>query len=152
MTTSNKNFLSPVGFQFSIDKDKFSNVEYFCTAVSLPDMTIPESPEPHRGANVAFAGDRLDFGDLTITFNVTENMENYLEMYDWMHRVVNEKEDQSEDAELLVLNSHSNVVKKIHFSNVFPIALSELAFNTQEAEVEYLQCTATFAYTSFEFK
>lgn len=152
MTTSNKNFLSPVGFQFSIDKDKFSNVEYFCTAVSLPDMTIPESPEPYRGANVAFAGDRLDFGDLTITFNVTENMENYLEMYNWMHRVVNEKEDQSEDAELLVLNSHSNVVKKIHFSNVFPIALSELAFNTQEAEVEYLQCTATFAYTSFEFK
>ena len=152
MTTSNKNFLSPVGFQFSIDKDKFSNVEYFCTAVSLPDMTIPESPEPYRGANVAFAGDRLDFGDLTITFNVTENMENYLEMYNWMHRVVNEKEDQSEDAELLVLNSHSNVVKKIHFSNVFPISLSELAFNTQEAEVEYLQCTATFAYTSFEFK
>lgn len=152
MTTTNKNFLSPIGFQFSIDKNKFSNSEYFCTGVSLPDMSIAESPMPYRGANIAFTGDRINFGDLSITFNITEDMENYLEMFNWMHRIVNEKEDQSEDAELLVLNSHSNVTKRIHFSDVFPIAITELAFDTQGTEVEYLQATVTFAYSTFEFK
>ena len=152
MVTTNKNFLNPIGFQFSIDRNKFSNSEYFCTAVSLPDLSIAESPLPYRGANVAFTGDRINFGDLSITFNVTEDMDNYLEMFNWMHRLVDSGTDQSEDAELIILNSHSNPVKKIHFSDVFPIALSELAFDTQGGEVEYLQATVTFAYSTFEFK
>lgn len=149
--TTNKNFLSPIGFQFSIDRSKFPNLEYFCTGISLPDISLPESPQPYRGANLAFTGDRLQFGDLSITFNVTEDMENYIETFNWMHRCINEKEDQKEDAELLILNSHNNVSKKVKIKDVFPIALSELAFDVKGAEIEYLQATVTFAYTTYEF-
>ena len=81
MTTANKNFLSPTGFQFKIDSTQYSNVEYFCTAVTLPDLTLGEAPNPYKGSNLAMTGDRIGFGDLAIRFNVTEDMENYIEMY-----------------------------------------------------------------------
>jgi len=151
MTTLNKNFLSPIGFQFSIDRTKYANIEYFCTAISLPDISLPESPQPYRGVNLAFEGDRLQFGDLSITFNVTEDMENYIETFDWMHRCISEKEDQKEDAELIILNSHNNTTKRVKIKDVFPIALSELAFDVKTTEVEYLQATVTFAYSTYEF-
>ena len=149
--TTNKNFLSPTGFQFTIDRQKYPNIEYFCTQVTLPTLNLAESPVPYRGVNMALPGDRLQFGDLAITFNVTENMENYIETFDWMHRCINSKEDQSEDATLIILTSHNNPNKKIKFTDVFPVALDGFDFSTQQAEVAYVQATATFAYTVMEF-
>ena len=46
MTTSNKNFLSPTGFQFKIDSTQYANVEYFCTSATLPDLTLSEAAGP----------------------------------------------------------------------------------------------------------
>lgn len=150
MTTTNKNFLSPVGFQFAIDRQKYANIEYFCTGVTLPSVTLSEAPLPYRGVNHSMAGDRLEFSDLTITFNVTEDMENYVETFNWMHNCINSNEDFAEDAELLILNSHNNVSKRIKFKGVFPTSVDSLDFNTQNPTVEYLQATVTFAYTNFE--
>ena len=82
--TSNKNFLSPVGFQLKMDYQKYPNLEYFCTATSLPGISMSEAPVPYKGANIGFIGDRITFDDLTVRFNVTEDMENYLETFNWM--------------------------------------------------------------------
>lgn len=149
--TTNKNFLSPVGFQFAIDREQFANVEYFCTAVNLPGINLGNVDLGYRGGTVAEVGDRLEFSELSITFNVTEDMENYLEITNWMHRIVNQKGDFKEDATLLIMNSHNNVAKEVHFNSVFPTAISELSFDTS-GDVEYLKATVTFQYTTYEFK
>ena len=57
--TDNKNFLSPVGFAFKIDTTEFPNLEYFCTAVTLPGITSGDTPLPYRGVNIAMSGDRM---------------------------------------------------------------------------------------------
>lgn len=149
--TTNKNFLSPVGFQFTIDRQKFANIEYFCTGVNLPSLTLGSIELPYRGVALSEAGNRLEFGDLSLTFNVTENLENYIETYDWMHNFVNAKGDYKEDATLLILNSHNNVSKEVRFFGIFPTSLDALEFDTT-AGVEYLKATVTFEYTSYEFK
>lgn len=148
--TTNKNFLSPVGFQFVINRQKYPNIEYFCTGVTLPSVSLAEAPLPYKGVNHALAGDRLEFSDLSITFNVTEDMENYIETFNWLHECINSIDDSTEDAELLILNSHNNVSKRIKFNGLFPTALDSLDFNTQNTTIEYLQATVSFAYTNFE--
>ena len=40
--TANKNFLSPVGFTFKIDATNFANLEYFCTQVTFPGISLAE--------------------------------------------------------------------------------------------------------------
>ena len=149
--TINKNFLSPVGFQLKLSSDKYENIEYFCTSVSLPDLSLAESPTPYKGSNLAMSGDRLNFSNLEVTFNVTENMENYLEIYNWLHDIVSLGESKI-DGTLLILSSHNNTTKEILFRDLFPISLSALEFSTQQTEIEYLQATASFKYTYFEFK
>ena len=52
--TTNKNFLSPVGFQFKVDHTKYPNLEYFVVAATLPGMTLSAAEQPYRGVNLAF--------------------------------------------------------------------------------------------------
>jgi hypothetical protein len=149
--TNNKNFLSPIGFQLVINRTKFANIEYFCTGVTLPSIDVGVSPTPYRGLAAAVSGDRLTFSDLSITFNVTEDMENYIETFNWMHDSIG-KENVEADAELLIFNSHNNVSKRIKFNGIFPTSLDSLDFNTQNESLEYLQATVSFKYTNFEIK
>ena len=58
--TTNKNFLSPVGFQFTIDRQKFPNIEYFCTGINLPSLALGSVDLPYRGVALTEAGNRLE--------------------------------------------------------------------------------------------
>jgi len=151
--TANKNFLSPVGFSFKIDQINFANLEYFCTSVTFPGISLSEVQVPYRGVNLAQTGDRMIFDDLAIRFNITENMENYLELFNWMHNIINKKdaEDYKYDASLLIMSSHNNMVKTVKFQEIFPTSLSTVEFNSQSTDVEYLQADVSFRYTLFEF-
>lgn len=151
---TNKNFLSPVGFQFSVNSQEFPNIEYFCTAVTLPGISLQESAVPYRGVNIAMTGDRLNFDELAIRFNVTEEMDNYIEMFNWMHNVIKDPKGESYkfDTTLSVLSSHNNVIREVNFRDCFPTSLSALEFSTQQENIEYLQADASFKYTYFEIK
>jgi len=151
--TTNKNFLSPVGFQFKIDFTKYPNLEYFAVAATLPGISISAVDSPYRGVNLAFTGDRLSFEDLALRVNITENMENYIETFDWLHNLAqtNNAEEFKCDATLLILSSHNNVTKEIKFKDVFPTNITPVEFDVQVEGVEYAQMDVTFAYTNFEF-
>ena len=85
---------------------------------------------------------------------ITENMENYIETFEWIHNVTqtNNAEDFKADATLLILSSHNNVTKEIKFNGIFPTSLSAVEFDSQAEAIDYAQMDITFSYTSFEFK
>ena len=151
--TTNKNFLSPVGFQFKINSDTYPNLEYFCVSANLPDVSMNVSEQAFRGVNVKYTGDTLTFSDLTLRVNLLENMENYIETFDWMHNIIKkgDAEGFQEDGTLLILNSHNNVSKEISFKGIFPTSLGGVSFNAQD-DFAYAQSDITFSYTSFEIK
>ena len=151
--TTNKNFLSPVGFQFKVDHTKYPNLEYFVVAATLPSLNIAAAEMPYRGVNLSFTGDRMAFDDLSIRANITENMENYIETFDWIHNIIqsNKAEDFKADATLLILSSHNNVTKEIKFNGIFPTSLSSVELDSQAEAIDFAQMDITFSYTSFEF-
>lgn len=149
--TDNKNFLTPIGFKFNIDNTLYPNLEYFCNGVTLPGVNLPTVEQGYRGVNMGFTGDRLSFDELSITFNITENLENYKETFDWMHNCIASNETFTSDAILSILSSHNNVTKELRFKDCFPIALSGAEFTSLATDVEYLQANVTFKFTSFEF-
>ena len=101
---------------------------------------------------MGMTGDRIAFGDLQIRFNITEDMENYVEMFNWMHNIIQKGESFKSDATLSILSSHNNVTKEITFRDCFPTSLSAVEFSTQQNDIEYLQADVTFKYTYFEVK
>jgi len=163
-TPTNKNFLSPLGFRFFIKKTP--GVNYFVQSASIPSISLGTAQVSTPFVRVPFPGEKLEFGDFTITFRVDEELKNYLELYNWMYGLGKPKSFEESkalygapgmgngpisDATLIVLNSAKNPVITINFVNMFPSMLSELVFDTRQTSVNYVDCAATFTYESFTF-
>jgi len=155
-TTINKNYLSPTGFQLKINSQRFGNLEYFATTVSLPSIELDAIGQAYKTVDYEATGSRLKFGQLALTIQVTENFDNYIEVYNWMHDLQGksgkEAEDLKEDAVLLVFTSHNNVNKTIRFKDIFPTSLGSLEFTSTADSVNYLSTEVSFSYTNFEFE
>jgi hypothetical protein len=81
----NRNFLSPIGFKFSIDKMK--GVDFFCQSASIPAMSMQAANQPTRFNKIPQPGDELYYEDLYIKFLVDENMKNWYQVHDWMREL-----------------------------------------------------------------
>ena len=78
----NRNYLSPTGFYFTIVKSLQSQVTLGIKSMCLDWIWVLHSthlPDRHSPS-----GEKLTFGDLTLTFLVDEDLSNYLEIQNWM--------------------------------------------------------------------
>lgn len=169
---SNKNFLSPFGFKFSIKKTPTTN--WFVQTINLPSVGINKTVIPNPFVNIPVTGDHLDYGELTVTFRVDEDMKNYMELYDWMQGIgfpdnFEQYRDLAprnrpllpgrgdslqgttiySDASLMILSSAMNPIIEIVFIDTFPIKLSDLSFNSMLTQMVYVDASVTFAYRKF---
>ena len=85
----NRNFLTPVGFKFSIEKMR--GVDFFCQAANVPGITMEKVDQPTRFNRMPHPGDELYYEDLTIRFLVDENMKNFYQVHDWMRTIATPK-------------------------------------------------------------
>jgi len=91
MTTTNsynrqptkQDYADPTKFKFNIIK--LPKVEYFCTSVNLPGVSLADNysqPTPFR--DIPLPGEKLSYERLSMTFLVDENLENYQEIHGWL--------------------------------------------------------------------
>ena len=91
MTTTNSysrqptkiDYADPTKFKFNVIK--LPKVEYFCTQVNLPGVSIADNytqPTPFR--DIPMPGEKLQYDRLSLTFLVDENLENYQEIHGWL--------------------------------------------------------------------
>lgn len=148
--TTNKNYLNPTGFRLAIDSTLYPNTEYFCSAVSHPDVFVGEGTLNIPGLNSFIPGDAVSYGTLSVSIIIDEDMTSYIEMVNWLKSVVTSSESVTRDITLQVLSSHSNVSKSIRYKDAFPTNIAQLAF-TAAAE-EYLTFDVSFRYSEFFFE
>ena len=75
----NRNFLSPVGFKFTLAKEP--KVAFFCNSARIPEINLEVVQQPTYLKDIDVPGDKLTYGDLSIRFLVDENMENYMAVH-----------------------------------------------------------------------
>ena len=75
-------YSSPTQFRFLINQ--LPKVQYFTTEANIPGITLGEGQFNTPLKDIELLGDKLTYEDLTITFIVDENLENYIEMHTWL--------------------------------------------------------------------
>ena len=171
----NLSYLAPTQFELLVKK--LPNTKYFATGVNIPSVSVGETLQPTRlGATVKLPGDKIQFGEITITFIVDENMENWTELYNWMEGITastdtekyrllvgaNKRENQPQDNSgdfdqlhsdmtIVVTTAANNPNRYVRIQDAYPSALGEIAMDTTVAGgLSYVTCTASFQFTSFE--
>lgn len=161
---TNRNYLSPVGYRFTLKRAP--NVEFFVQRVQVPGLTLPVVDRPTPFVRIPEPGDHLDFGTLTVTFKVNEDLDNYLEIFNWMIALGKpEKFEQytfdprqsfndpkatvKSDITVNILTSAMNGNFEVTCRDCFPISLTELEFDSGVTDINYIEATATFAIRDF---
>lgn len=160
-TPENKNFLSPLGFKFQIKKTP--HVNFFIQQVNIPSLILGVQEKGNPFVNIPYPGEHLKFGELKVVFKVDEDLQNYLEIRNWIvalgkpetYEQYKEIQDQPKtsgegiysDISLLVLSSSKMPNYEITFVDAYPTTIGDLNFTTVDSDVNYINVAATFKYT-----
>jgi hypothetical protein len=159
---SNLNQLNVVGFEVNIAR--LPNVAFFCQRVNIPGVILGETVEASPFLNNPLEGDTLTFESLTIGFILDEDMQNYIEIYNWLSALGFPKSyDQFStlkraekfggstdslysDINIMLLTNKSNPNYKVSFQDIFPTSLSSLNFDAGATTIEPIIVDATFNF------
>jgi len=76
-------YAAPTQFKFTITK--LPKVEFFCTAVNLPGISLEgQMAQQTPLKDIPVPGDKLSYAGLNMDFMVDENLENYREIHGWL--------------------------------------------------------------------
>ena len=78
----NRNFLSPIGFQFSLSK--VPKTTFFSNSARIPDLSLGTAIQPVYLKDIDVPGDKLSYGDFNLRFLVDENLTNYMAIHNWL--------------------------------------------------------------------
>jgi hypothetical protein len=162
---NNRNFLSPVGFKFTLSKDP--KISFFCNTARIPEINLGTAIQPAYLKDVDVPGDKLTYGDFSLTFLVDENMQNYMSVHNWMTGLgfpettkqfkdlttdtdnIRDLNRQFSDGSLHILNSNFKDVAIVKFKDLFPISLTSLDFEASDTDINYFTAEVTFKYTVY---
>ena len=162
-TPSNKNFLSPLNFKFVLKRAP--HVNFFVQKVTIPGISLAAVTTPNPLLRIPEPGDQLDFEELSITFRVDENLQNYLEIQNWLRAIGKQSFQQygaiavnkaftgesiKSDVSLTVLSSAKRPNYEIVFEDAFPTGISSIEFDSSMEDVMYIEAEASFRYTKYE--
>jgi hypothetical protein len=164
----NRNFLSPVGFKFSLAKEP--KVAFFCNSARIPEITLSLNLQPSYLKDIDVPGDKITYGDLSLRFLVDEDMENYMAIHTWLTGLgfpettkqykdlisvtsdITELQDPKKafsDGSLYILNSNYNTTAIVKFKDLFPVSLSSLEFDATQTDIQYFTADVAFKYTVY---
>jgi hypothetical protein len=165
----NRNYLSPIGFRFALSR--FPKVAFFSNRANIPGLTLGVAEQPTYLKDIDIPGDKIVFQDFTLSFMVDENLENYMEIQNWIRGLGypeslqeiydfqknNDKFDQPyksqmnlySDGSLIVLSSSQNANFKVNFKDMWPYDISSLQFDATNTDIQYLTADVSFKYTIY---
>jgi hypothetical protein len=73
--------------QFKIYLPIFPTTEWFVVRANIPDINLGQTTQPTPFTDISIVGDKIEYGDFSMTFMVDEKYHNYMEMYNWVKNI-----------------------------------------------------------------
>ena len=170
-----RNFLAPTGFQFNVTRSP--KVSYFGNMINVPGITLGVANQASYLKMIPRPGEIIDFEDLTLNFLVDENLENYIEIQNWIRgigfpetleqiydfqdeedpttgvkRKKNQEIDLFSDGTLTVMNNLNIPKFYVKFEGLFPYSLSSLQFDATQTDLDYFTAQVSFKYNIYNIE
>jgi hypothetical protein len=157
--TTNRNYLQPTGFKFIVNRQNYPNLEYFAQSLVHPGASVsPVELPTSRVTRVPLAGDKINYGEMSVDIILDEDMTSYKEMQNWLERIVNDghiTEDRNgkiataSDITVIILNSHNNNAVTIKYQDCVPTSIGQLTLASNVQDVAYTTFNVSFRFSQF---
>ena len=163
---SNRNFLAPTGFKFTLARTP--KVDFLAQSANIPEIGMGSAVQSTYLRDRPVPGDKIQYGDFSLRFIVDEDLVNYMELHNWIRGLgypdsIAEyqkwidgdelaADPNTSDGTLLIYNSNFRVNAKVHFRGLFPVSLSTIPFDSSTTDVEYVVAEAAFKYDLYDIE
>ena len=158
---TNLNQLNVVSFDIVFSRQPAT--QYFCQRISLPTVVLGETNEPSPFMNLPLEGDTLTYEALSLSFIVDEDLQNYIELYNWLTALGFPREygqfaalkessaasktlSKYSDLTIVLHTNKSNPNYRIRFTDCFPTSLSSIQFDSTPTGMDPIVVDATFNF------
>jgi hypothetical protein len=158
----NTNFLQPTKYLLTFDRIR--TTQYFCQTVNLPGVSLGEVNRATPFLDMYSPGTKLTYEPLQIEFILDEKLQGWKNLYDWFLTMADpdgfEKRDGSRelqtnkhfsDATLSILSGLNNPLIRIQYTNLFPLSISDIRFDSTQSADTIMTATASFRYQSYKY-
>ena len=155
----------PTGFNVIIDREHYSNLRFFVQRVNHPGASNQAAEVPFsRIGGIPMPGNTMTYGSLTMDILLDEDFNSYIEMYNWMLRLVNTDQVTAvesygkssgpistfSDITITSLTNSNNKNKTFKYHDCVPVSIGDVTMEATNASVEYLTFNAEFRFSYFE--
>lgn len=169
--TKNLNFLQNISFQFFVKR--LPTVNFFIQKATVPGVELGVVEYKNPFGNIPIPGEHMDWNEFEIVFKLDEDADGYISLFNWLTALgrpddgdnykilenISEHPNQfnnnlglNSDLTLLVNNSKRNVNIEFTFEDAFPVALSDIDFDTMQEDLEYIPIAVRFSYRRFNVR
>jgi hypothetical protein len=135
---------------------KAPTMEFFVTDCNIPSITLGEALQPTYLVDAPVPGDKLTYGELTVEFQVDEELRNWQEIHDWLISIGTpantsqyDRAGQYSDASIIITSNSSNPLLEFKFIDVFPTSLADLTFSNA-GNADTLLGSASFRFRGYD--
>lgn len=141
---------------FTIEMEK--DISYFLTSFNLPGLSIGTIPLANPFKEHVEPGGTLIYEELSVTCLVNENFDNWKSSIEWLKTAstgftfstTNEGKMVRRSGSIVLLTNNGNRFGDIGIINMFPINISSVDFDMQNAEPTPLTFTMTLQFESYK--
>jgi len=145
----------------TVDKvDDLKYLEHYIKSITIPDYNIQELYSEFKGARVRHPISRINdnLTQFQIDIKISENMENYLYLFEWLQRLrygqeLDEEQIHHETIKritLHTLDNQSRSVAMLHFTECFLMNLSSLSLDSGVDDELVMTCNFSYEEVLFE--
>jgi hypothetical protein len=154
MKPENTNLLQPT--KYAVVFPEITDAIFFCQEANVPGVSLGAATHVTPNLDLYVSGTKMTYNPFTITFLVNEDMSAWFTIYNWLkdlsstESVYNQR--TKKQAVLTVYSNLNNAKLRIKYSNIYPLSLSDLQFDTKLSAEQHITATATFRYDFFEIE
>lgn len=166
-TPENTNLLQPTKFTLAIDRIGAS--QFFCQSINIPGVNLGSAPINFPTVDVQAPGNKITYNQLNVRILVDEKLQSWRDIHNWFRAIASpasmeerralnlqqntfkEIKTNYSDGTLTILSSLNNPIIQVRFYNLFPIALSDIMFDTTMSAEDVITADATFMFDYFDF-
>ena len=161
-------------YRFAIER--LPDLTFFVQSVTTPNVTGGIAGQANPFAVINHPGERLTYGQFTVTYLVDASFKTYFSLYYWMKgygfphdfdevkrfrakQLSNDRvSPQAQPIDLekttasisILTPDTASIVAKIDIEEVFPVELAQLEFASTDADSPLLTTRATFSCSTFD--
>lgn len=151
------NINQAIGTSFLLEIPLFSELNYFVQNVSLPGLSMGGVDSPYQNWAGAVPSNRIEYDQLSVTFLVDEDWQNWYSIALWMERCRQGKKGNPDkedfqvtdlmcDLTLHLTNSNKNTDRLLKFIGAFPVQLAPVDLNSSTVDATPVVCSVVFRY------